>query len=231
MQKSRKICILQPGYVPWLGFFDQMIKSDIFVLYDNVQYDKHGWRNRNKIKTYDGVRWLTVPVLTKGKFDSLIKDVRIADHSWIKKHIRCIEQNYSKAQYFSEFSTQIFDILSKKYVYLLDLTFNIILLLKKVLKIQTEIILSSDIRSSGNKSVKVFEITKELGGTILLEGAKGKHFLDISIFKEGGIDVEFHEYDHPIYPQLHGEFVPYMSIIDLIFNCGELSSSILRGEK
>jgi hypothetical protein len=136
--------ILQPSYLPWLGFFEQMATVDSFVLYDDVQYDKRGWRNRNSVKNSHGVQWLSVPILTKGKRSQLINQARINPASkWGSKHLTSLETNYKKTIYFDHFYCQIELLFNKKWNYLLDLNLNLLNLLKEYLGIKTQIILSS----------------------------------------------------------------------------------------
>jgi hypothetical protein len=223
------IGILQPGYLPWLGFFEQMHRSDIFVIYDDVQYDKHGWRNRNKIKTSKGVQWLTVPVLIKFDEHSLTHEVKINNEvNWRKKHLFPIRQNYSKTPYYHRYSYIFEEAYAKEWEYLIDIDMHFIIKLAEVIGIDTrKIIRSSILGVDGNRIERLIKICKKFNADIFYEGASGKNYIDEAAFSVEGIRVIFQDYHHPIYYQLYGDFVPYLSIIDLLFNQGDKSLSIL----
>lgn len=228
MQGTKTVGILQPGYLPWLGFFEQVHRCDIFVLYDDVQFEKGSWRNRNRIKTPNGAQWLTVPVLLKGQGFPLIKNVLInSSTAWQKKHIKTIKQNYSRAQFFELYASGLFEILDRPYKYLIDLDLELIYWLAGQLNISTEIVLSSDLKISGNKVQRLIDIIHSLGGVHFYEGAAGLTYIDVGLFESAGISVTFQDYNHPIYPQLYGDFISHLSTIDLLFNCGPESLNIL----
>lgn len=226
----KSVGILQPGYLPWLGFFDQIRRCDIFVLYDDVQYDKNGWRNRNRIKTNQGLQWLTVPVLVKDK--PLITEVKInSTENWREKHIKSIKQNYTKAVHFSEYFPIIEKhILNKSYDLLVDLDIALIKELTALLGIETEIVRSSNLPCAGDRITRLVNIVKYFGGNNFVEGSSGKNYIDDTYFLESGISITYQDYKHPIYPQLYSEFIPHASIIDLLFNCGKDSLKILINE-
>lgn len=224
-----RIGILQPGYLPWLGFFEQVYKSDVFVIYDDVQYDKHGWRNRNRIKTANGIQWMTVPVLVKGKQHPLIKDVRIDNSSnWRKKHLASITANYSKALYFDDYIGLFQRCLEREWEFLLDLDMEFISQFCEALGLKRNIFCSSDLGISGDKVDRLINICNHFGADVFYEGQAGKNYIDEDIFLQRGISVEYQDYQHPVYSQLYGDFVPYLSIVDLLFNEGPNSLSILK---
>ena len=225
---DKTVVILQPGYLPWLGFFEQLYRGDIFVIYDDVQYDKHSWRNRNKIKTSQGAQWLTVPVNVDSK--TIIKDVNINNsQNWQRKHIKAVKQNYSKALFFERYFCDFQNILSKQYKYLVELDMELIYWLSEQLNIKKEIIFSSDLKIKGDRISRLIKICKKLGTNKFYEGAAGRSYIDPSDFGNEGIKVEFQNYPHPVYRQLYGQFTPYLSVIDLLFNEGENSKEILAG--
>lgn len=228
MKTNKTICILQPGYLPWLGFFDQLDQSDEFVLFDTVQYDKHGWRNRNKIKTRQGEQWLTVPVLTKGEAYQTIAGVRINnDDKWQKKHVSSIKQNYSRSKYY-EIAQNVCSVIQTPQFLLKDLDYAIIKCLMKHLGINKHLWFSSSLDSAGGKNGRLIKIIKQLGGDKFIEGSAGSSYIDLQMFKDAGISVSFQEYQHPVYDQLYGDFVPYLSVLDLLCNCGPKSLEIIR---
>jgi len=224
--------ILQPNYLPWVGCFDQIYRSDIFVFYDDVQYDKHGWRNRNKIRCKDGWQWLTVPVLTKGYFGELISEKKINnDVDWRRKHWGAIRQNYAKAPYFQEYSPFFEEVYSRGWIRLVDLNIAIIKMVSSLLGIKANFIRSSELGVSGKGTERLIKICQKIKADSLLEGAVGEDYIEEDKFKKAGIKLIYHNYKHPVYSQQFKPFIPYMSVIDLLFNCGEESLSILRGKR
>lgn len=242
-----RIGILQPGYLPWLGFFEQMYKSDVFVVYDDVQYDKEGWRNRNRIKTANGVQWLTIPVLLRFDAHPLINEVKIDNKvNWRKKHLFSIRQSYSKAPYFKKY-IEIFDeAFSREWDYLAEIDLHLILKLAECLGMGDKKIIRStgtgigkgigeegigkDNSGEGNKMERLVRICKLFEADTFYEGAAGRNYIDDNYFAGHGIKMEYQDYKHPVYKQLYGEFVPHMSVIDLLFNHGEESLSIIIGK-
>ena len=224
-----KIGILQPGYLPWLGFFEQMHSTDLFVILDDVQYDKKSWRNRNKIRTKDGWIWLTVPVITKGAFSQKTKDVMINnDIPWQRKHLKSLETNYKKASYYKDYMVFFQELYSKKWEYLVELDMAIIQFIKEQLNITTKLTFSSSLEVSGNKNEKILNICKKVGAAALYDGASAENFIDKNLFSKEGVALEFQQYNHPVYPQLFQPFIPYMSVIDLLFNCGQQSLVVIN---
>ena len=227
-----KIGILQPGYLPWLGFFEQMYRSNIFVIYDDVQYDKHGWRNRNRIKTANGIQWITVPVIVNFKEHLLINEVKIDNKiNWRKKHLFSIRQNYSKAPFFKEYINIFEEAYSEEWEYLVDIDLHFILKLAECLGLgDKEIVRASSLDVIGNRIERLIRICKTFNANTFYEGASGKNYVDETYFTEHGIKVEYQDYKHPVYNQLYGDFIPYLSVIDLLFNHGRESLSILTNK-
>ena len=228
-----RIGILQPGYLPWLGFFEQMSRSDVFVIYDDVQYDKEGWRNRNRIKGPNGVQWLTVPVHIKFEEHPLVYEVKIDNKSnWRRKHLSSLRMNYAKAPFLSRYIGIFEEAYSREWDYLVDIDIYFVLKLSHCLGIdEKKIIRSSSLNVDGDKIEKLVKICRLFDADIFYEGAAGRNYLDNSYFAENGIRIEFQDYRHPVYRQLHGEFVPYLSMVDLLFNHGEESLSILTNNQ
>ena len=223
-----KVVVLQPSYLPWLGYFDQLFQSDIFVLYDDVQYDKQGWRNRNRIKTSSGPQWLTVPVLTGGQGPQLIKDIRIdSRQNWARKHLAAIRQSYAKAPYFGLYWEELANLLGHRWHGVADLTIAGIHLLAGWLMLDRLILCSSQLGIEGGRNERLVSICKSLHADVYLSGRKAMDYLDVQMFHSVGIDVAFQNYEHPVYRQFHGPFVPYLSVLDLLFNHGPDSLAIL----
>jgi len=236
--KEKTIGILQPVYIPWLGYFEQISQVDLFVILDDVQYTKQAWRNRNRIRTRKGWSWLTVPVYQKGQFGQLINEAKIDNSKkWARRHSNCLRENYYHSTFWSTYSLFFEDLFREKWLYLVDLNMEIILFCVKALGINTEIVRSSSLGlgkgfqkrygDSGNVTEKNIYYLKELGGKRFYEGALGRNYLDIFRFSNAGIQVIFQDYKHPVYEQLFKPFIPYLSIVDALFNNGPQTKNLL----
>ena len=224
------VVILQPGYLPWLGFFDQMRRADVFVYYDDVQYDTHGWRNRNRIKTQSGPLWLSVPVRHSGLSKPRILDVTIdARTNWAKKHVASIRQAYAAAPFAQQYITALEAVLMQSWERLIDLNLAVVGLLAEWLAARPRIELASALGIGGTQTERLVNICRHFGATRYLTGSAARTYLDVALFEGNGIAVEWQDFAHPVYPQLHGEFVPYLSALDLILNCGQRSRAVLEG--
>lgn len=228
-----KIGILQPGYLPWLGFFEQMYISDVFVIYDDVQYDKEGWRNRNRIKGPNGIQWLTVPVYFKLSDRQLIHEIKIDNKiNWRKKHFTAFSTNYARAPFFKKYIEVFQKAYEHEWKYLVDIDMFFITKMAECLGMNDKkIIRSSSLNIKGDRIERLVNICKMFKADIFYEGASGKNYIDESSFTNYGIKVEFQDYKHPTYKQLYGDFIPYLSVIDLLFNYGEDSLSVLINKK
>jgi hypothetical protein len=226
--KPRTAVILQPSYLPWLGYFAQIQRCDVFVVYDDVQYDKHSWRNRNRIKTAQGVQWLTVPVATHGKNKPLVRDVRIAnEQDWRRKHLSSIRQQYAKAPFFDRYIGVFEDLYAREWTRLLELNHAFLLALCGALGLERDTRFSSDLAVPGASAERLIGICRTLGAACFYEGAAGRDYIDNNTFVAAGLTIQYQDYRHPEYPQLHGPFQPFLSVIDLLFNCGPDSLEIL----
>lgn len=230
-----RIAILQPSYIPWLGYFDQINRVDTFIFYDDVLYTKNDWRNRNKIKTANGTAWLTIPVSIKNRLKNylLIKDVALVDTNTLKKHLKTIELNYKKSPFFKEFYAAITPLFNAPYQLLADLNISIVKAISEFIGIKkVNFLRSSDLNIvNENPTDRLINICKKLKATHYLTGNSAKNYLGEKIFAENGIILEYQEYKHPNYKQLWGNFVPYLSVIDLIFNEGLDSLKILSNNE
>ena len=225
----KTLAVLQPGYLPWLGFFDQVLRSDVFVVYDDVQFDKHGWRNRNRVKSPTGPVWLTVPILHKGLGWQKILDVKINNETnWARKHLNTIRQLYARAPFIDRYYPDLELVLTQPWEQLIDLDLELIRLLCGWLKVDTAIVRSSELAIEGDRSERLLHFCRHFGVQRYLSGSSARDYLDVGLFSANGIEVEWQDYAHPVYPQLHGEFVPYLSVIDLLFNCGDESRRVIE---
>ena len=218
-----KCVILQPSFIPWRGYFHQIFKADIFVFYDCVQYDKHGWRNRNKIKTRQGAQWLSIPVNTKGATDGLaICDVTIAkDDVWKRKHLAAIELNYRKSPYWNHYKSLVEYIYSREDERLADLTCATTIEIARCLGIHhTRFVRSSELEAVGQKTDRILDVLKKIGGTHYISGPSARDYIDAEKFAAAGITLEYMTDNYPEYPQLHGPFEGGVTILDLLFNVG-----------
>lgn len=229
---SKKVIITQSNYIPWKGYFDSMALVDEFILYDDVQYTRRDWRNRNLIKTPQGLKWLTIPVEVKGKYYQKIRDVRVIDKNWAEDHLKAIRFNYAKANSFKE----VFPFLEETYHQAAELSFLSdinFLFLKKIsdyLNIKTEIKFcwEYDYRES-DKNLRLIEICKLSGATDYFSGPAAKDYMNVQQFEENGVRVHwldysgYAEYEQPYPPFEHG-----VSIIDLLLNMGKHSFNYLK---
>lgn len=225
-----KVVVLQPSYIPWIGYFEQILSSDIFVFYDDVQYTKNDWRNRNKIKAHNKTLWLSIPV--KSSFGMKINEVLIDyTQKWQKKHLKTLEQFYKKSKYFNEVYNILEYYIQKDYKYLYRLNIDIIKAISNYLGIDTKFYLSSKLDIKGNRSERLLNICKFFNATKYYSGNSAKNYLDTELFKNNNIQVIFQEYKHPTYKQLDENFILYLSIVDLLFNYGKESIVFIKGEK
>jgi hypothetical protein len=227
----KKIAILQSNYIPWKGYFDIIGDVDEFILYDDVQYTKNDWRNRNIIKTSQGNKLLTVPVMTKGFFGQAIKEVKIADSGWQKKHWNSISINYRRAKNFAKTSDMIESLyLTQDYSMLTELNSKFISAVCNYLEIDTRITNSWNFDYGGeDKNSKLISLCLAASADTYVSGPAAKGYIDESAFNRFGISVEWYSYEEYIeYPQVHGDFDHNVSVLDLIINCGEESRKYLR---
>jgi len=224
------LVVLQPGYLPWLGFFDQFDRADVFVHYDDVGFDKSGWRNRNRIKTGRGPLWLTVPVVTAGRSGQRILDVEIDnDQPWARKHARAVREAYARAPFAKPYLEELEALLGQTWDRLVDLDLAVIDAMCRWLGLTgTRVLRSSELGVSGERSGRLLALCRHVGADQYLSGTAAQAYLDINLFASHGIRVTWQNYHHPIYVQLHGAFVPYLSALDLILNLGPESLGIIR---
>ena len=209
----------QPAYLPWLGYFHKMALSDIFVILDDVQFEKNSFINRNKIKTSRGPIWLTVPVLISGHTTLTISDMKINNTAnWREKHWKAIYLNYKKAPYFTKYSAFFEDLYKKEWHRLSDLLAYTTDFFVKELKLGTVLYKQSDLQIKSKKQQLILDLCANFKADVFVCGAMGRNYIDAADFSKHGTNVVFQEYKHPVYPQLWSGFVPNLSIIDFLFN-------------
>ena len=219
------VVILQPSYIPWRGYFAQILKADVFIFYDDVQYDKEGWRNRNQIKTSQGRQWLTIPVHSRGVTQGIpIKDVRIDwSKPWAKSHLKALTFAYAKAPFFKACLPLLEDFYSRRDANLADFTTETTIALARRLGIDhTRFLRASEIPGvNGQKTDRLIQILKHVGARHYISGPSARDYIEPGKFDDAGITLEYMGYDFPEYPQLHPPFDPHVSILDLLFMTGE----------
>ncbi len=217
--KKKIVAIQQPEHLPWIGFFNKMVRCDQYVYLDNVQFKKRYFENRNRIRSKDSSRWVTVPVLTKERFNQKINEVLIDDSKdWRRKYLGTIKQEYAGAEYFDYYYAGLEGAVNPSYERLLDLNLRLIDWLRLKFRIGTPTVLASEMGSYEEKgSDLILAICRDSGATTYISGPAGRDYLDIARFSRFGIKVIYDEYNHPFYRQLHTGFISHMSVIDVLF--------------
>ena len=226
----KSIAISQSNYIPWKGYFDMIAYVDEFVLYDDVQYTRRDWRNRNKIKTPTGLEWLTVPVQVKGKFNQTIRDTHLLGAEWSNLHWRTLKQNYAKAPFFNEVAVWLEPIyLEETFETISELNRRLIEAICAYLSISTTISNSWDYRLLDGKNERLAGICEQAGATKYVSGPAAKSYMALQPFDNRKIAVDWYDYEgYSEYQQLWGRFEPGVSILDTLFNCGPGSRNYLR---
>ena len=219
----KTIAILQSNYIPWKGYFDMIAAVDEFILYDEMQFTRRDWRNRNQIKTPQGVQWLTVPVKVKGKYHQKIRDTEIDGLDWAFVHWKALTQNYRRAPYFDEITALLEPLyLTESYTHLSRLNRRFIEAVCAYLGIKTVISNSWDYTLLEGKTVRLADLCAQAGGTEYISGPAAKDYIEEGVFNERDIKVTWFDYSgYPEYKQLWSEFIHGVSILDLLFNCGK----------
>jgi hypothetical protein len=226
------VAILQPSYIPWRGYFHQIALSDLFIFYDDVQYDKHGWRNRNRIKTSSGSRWLTIPVHSSGNVveEIPINQIRIDwQKNWAESHWQILNQVYKTAPFFSQYYPLISGFYHSKPDLLADFTIQTTIELAGEIGInQTRFMRSSEIpQVTGKKTDRLIQILKSVGATGYISGPSARDYIEQEKFDAAGIPIEYMNYDYREYPQLFPPYDPQVSILDLLIMTGSEALSYI----
>lgn len=224
------VSISQPAYLPWLGYIERIALSDIHIVLDHVQFEKRSFTSRNKIRTPQGWNWLSVPVETKGKYaDCPINQLTIKnDTNWRKNHHLSIESNYKKCSHFGTHKDYLDELYNKDWRLLNELCSDIRNYVLNRLSIKTKILFSSQMGSTLTKDELILDLCKRVDCTTYISGPFGRDYLKEEDFQKEDIQIFYHDYEHPQYPQRWQNFEPYMNIFDLLINCGDKSSEILR---
>jgi hypothetical protein len=228
-RQSMIAVIMQPTYLPWIGYFDLMDRADVFVLLDTVQFEKQSWQQRNRIKTGDaGSKWLTVPVVQS--LDQKFSAVRIeTSNPWRRKHWRTIDQYYRQAPFWKQYSEALSALYSREWDVLFDWNVAVITHLKERFGIKTKVVRASQLPVSGDKVGLLVSICHSVKAEVYLSPAGSADYIEENnVFASEGISLLYQQYTHPVYSQLHGEFMTHMSAIDLLFNEGPASLDIIR---
>lgn len=222
------VTVHQPEHLPWLGFFHKMSLADCIVLLDNVQYRKDYFQNRNRIMSTNGPMYLTVPVVSKNRSSTLIKDILINGESWKPSYLRTLYYFYKNHPYFEQYYDGLHKIVSESNNRLSELNISIIKYFMKELDLNKKVYIASEMDVTGSKSELMLSICQKLNATVYLSGPTGREYLNQEIFQQNRINVMFHHFQHPSYPQLRNkQFVSHLSTIDLLFNCGSKSKDHL----
>jgi hypothetical protein len=230
---SKKILITQSNYIPWKGYFDSILQSDVFVVYDDMQYTKRDWRNRNLIKTPNGLKWLSIPVEVKNKFTQKINETKIAEKSWNKSHFEFLKQTYKNANSYSEVIGFVEEMyLTCNYDFLTEVNLHFIKRINLFLGVSTEIKYSSNYILHEEKTQRLVDICLKLEATDYYSGPAAKNYMDESKFKDKKINVHYVDYsNYREYEQLYGAFVHGVSVLDLIFNVGSNAQLYMKNFK
>lgn len=229
----KKALITQSNYIPWKGYFDGINQSDIFVVFDDMQYTKRDWRNRNQIKTPQGLKWLSIPVEVKGKYFQKINETKIADKNWPIEHWNIIQQNYKNSACFKEMSEWIEPLYKNcSFDFLTDVNLSFIQAINQFLDINTEIRFSSEFDLHEEKTQRLVNLCMDVKASDYYSGPAAKAYMDESKFADQNIKVHYFDYSgYDEYPQLFGEFEHGVCILDLIFNVGNEASKYLKMNK
>ena len=228
VSEMTKVAILQSNYIPWKGYIDLMAAVDEFIIYDDMQFTKNDWRNRNRIKTPKGVEWISVP--TGQDIRRRIRDVELTSARWQQKHWRTIESNYRRAAHFGEVAAILEPLYtSRTYSHLSLLNRTLLEFVCDFMCIRTRISNSWDYEMTAGRTERLVDLCMQVGATEYVSGPSAKHYIDEQQFLERNIRVTWFDYSgYPEYPQLWGEFVHGVSVLDLLFNCGKSAPRYMK---
>lgn len=225
------VTIHQPQYMPWIGYFHKISTADLFVVLDDVQFKKNEWQHRNRIRNAEGTQWLSVP--NRFHFPEKINEVKIRyDEPWQEKHLRSLEACYGKAKFYPLYVDELRSFYRDSPETIDRVNLGSIQLLNRLMGIETPIELSSRHQFPGSSTERLIHICKHFGAKTYLAGAGAFHYMDFDAFKSAGIEVRVQEFACPVYPQRwaksENDFIPNLSALDLLFNCGPQSLELIR---
>lgn len=229
-QVKKRVAIVQSNYIPWKGYFDLINSVDEFILFDDMQYTRRDWRNRNKIKTPQGTTWLTIPVDVKGKYLQKIRDTTVSDPNWAQAHWKCIRQFYSRARYFADYR-EIFETLylgcEETSLSLINRRF--LAAVCGMLGITTKLTCSMQYSIAEGKTERLIALCKQAGAGIYVSGPSARDYVQPDLFAQEGIDLVFFDYSgYPEYNQLYPPFVHDVSVVDLLLNEGPAARRFMK---
>lgn len=231
---SKSCAILQSNYVPWKGYFDLINSVDEFIIYDTVQYTRRDWRNRNKIKTQAGTKWITIPVEAKGNYYAPINSIKVSDKSWCQSHISSLISSYKKTNYFDEYMPKLTTIYKtcEKEDYLSSINQLFIQKICEILGIKTKITRDKDYDISGDKNERLLNLCKQVNADLYLSGPAAQSYLDEELFEKSGVDVAWMDYsEYPEYEQVFPPFEHGVTVLDLLFCLGPETVTYMKSFK
>ncbi|HEY8119605.1 MAG TPA: WbqC family protein [Methylophilaceae bacterium] len=222
------ICIHQPDFAPYLGFFHRLLLADHFIILDDAQFIKGGWQNRDRIKGKQGAAWLTLSIVKKfpQKINEVLLDPKV---QWIDDNLNLLHDSYARASYFDEVFTRVEAIYRSGHQKMIELNLALMQLAFEYFDIEIPLSYASQHEVAGKSSARLVGLVKATGGDSYLTGTGSTDYLDETLFSEADIKVEWQQFRHPVYPQLHGDFEPMLSCLDVMFNCGKGAADVLRG--
>lgn len=211
----------QPNYLPWLGYYDKIMKCDIFIIEDTMQFERHGYTCRNRVRTNHGVKWLTVPIKRTGKLQS-VNEVEIANYAedWAQRHWLTLKYSYCKAPFYEEYNGFFEEAYSQRWTMLIDLNMHLLKGVMKMLGIEKPLVMASSLDASGKGTELLIAQSKALGADVHLFGVGGRKYLNLKRFEEENIKVVFQEFEYPVYAHPYGDFIPNLSVVDYLFYTG-----------
>jgi hypothetical protein len=219
---GKRVGIVQSNYLPWKGYFDLINSVDEFILYDEVQYTRRDWRNRNRIKSRDGLQWLTVPVVVKGRYRQTIRETRVSDPGWARRHWEAIRHSYARAPWFPAYEGQFAELYRRcSFEFLSEANRFFLEAICGLLGIETKLSWAADYQMVPGRTERLVELCRQAGASRYLSGPSARAYLDEGLFARAGIAVDYMDYGgYPEYPQVFPPFEHGVSIVDLIFNTG-----------
>jgi WbqC-like protein family len=228
---TKRVAILQSCYIPWKGYFDLLNSVDEFILYDEVQYTRQDWRNRNRIKTQHGTRWLTIPVTVQGLYEQRLDETEVADPRWAERHWDILRQAYRRAPHFSTYAPALepaYERCAQERL-LSRINRHLLETICELLEIGTRLTWSTEYSATGGRTERVVSLCEQAGAGVYLSGPAGRNYMDEGLFTRSGIELQYFDYDgYPEYEQLHPPFEHDVTILDLLFNAGPDAPALMK---